>query len=230
MPFNREEWEHILEKAGRQFGLVLTGTQLAQFSAHAELLLRWNQKTNLTTITEPEDMAVKHFIDAAAPIGMVKDEDHLIDLGSGGGFPGLPLKILNPSLQVTLVDASRKKVSFLKEVIRTLGLTGIQALHARGEELALDPKHLGKYDVAVSRAFSSLASFVSMALPFVKKGGRIIAMKAKKISEEMESLRGIDIRLQNGMLLHGDNLPVDIHSYELPFSNDKRAMISLMVP
>ncbi len=230
MTWNGKEWDCLLEKAALECGIPLTALQLNQCNAHAELLYRWNQKTNLTTITDPLDMVVKHFIDSMLSGRMLTDGERVIDIGSGGGFPGVPLKILNPSLHITLIDAVRKKVSFLKEVIRTLHLGEIEALHERAEALARKSDHHQRYDVAISRAFSSLNTIIPMALPLLKKNGRIIAMKGRNVGEEIDDLVSLRIAMPDGRDIRGMDLHVDSFYYDLPFSGDKRVLLRIIFP
>jgi 16S rRNA (guanine527-N7)-methyltransferase len=131
MKIGSDEWSQVIVDGARAFGLDLDSRHTDRFAAHAAELLHWNKTINLTTITDPYEVAVKHFVDSLAPAELISPGANLLDIGSGGGFPGLPLKVVIPSLSITLVDASRKKVNFLKHVIRTLKLKGIEALHIR---------------------------------------------------------------------------------------------------
>ncbi|MFZ5569217.1 MAG: 16S rRNA (guanine(527)-N(7))-methyltransferase RsmG [Thermodesulfobacteriota bacterium] len=230
MTWDPDEWKGLLEKAAAEGDIPLTALQLTQCSVHAELLWRWNQKTNLTSITRPREMVIKHFIDSMLPGKRLNPGERLIDIGSGGGFPGLPLKIAHPSLSVTMIDAVRKKVSFLNEVIRTLGLTGIRALHGRVEELGKTMGPDDRYDVAISRAFSSLRLFIPLALPLLKPGGRILAMKAKTIDEEVRELATLRMTLPDGREICGKELHLESWSYALPAAGGKRVLLGIIFP
>ncbi|MFC1883090.1 16S rRNA (guanine(527)-N(7))-methyltransferase RsmG [Thermodesulfobacteriota bacterium] len=139
MKIGSSEWSKLIIDGARAFDLDLDRHHTDRFTAYAAELLRWNQTINLTTLTDPCEVAVKHFVDSLAPAKLVSPGATLLDIGSGGGFPGIPLKVVIPTLSITLIDASRKKVTFLKHVIRTLKLEGIEALHIRAQDLAGDP-------------------------------------------------------------------------------------------
>jgi len=179
---------------------------------HADELIKWNKKTNLTAITKPVDIAVKHFVDSVIPSLKINRKASLVDIGSGGGFPGIPLKVILPELTVTLVDSSRKKVNFLKQVIRLLEMDNIDAIHYRIEELEGDSFFAGAFDVAISRAFSNLNRFVCLATPLLKKDGKIIAMKSKNTDTELKSFG------------NKRKEPV-VETYSLPFQDAMRTLI-----
>jgi len=179
---------------------------------HAEELIRWNNKTKLTAITEPVDVAVKHFVDSIVPSQKIGKEASLIDIGSGGGFPGIPLKVIRPDLAVTLVDSSLKKVNFLKQVIRLLDMDHINAIQGRIEELSGDSFYRGAFDVAISRAFSNLNRFADLAIPLLKKDGKLIAMKSKNTEDELNTFK------------RREKKPV-VENYSLPFQHAMRTLI-----
>ena len=158
-----------MQKLAQEFHALTGGTlssqQLAALDIYHQELNAWNAVHNLTAIREPEQVRVKHFLDSLPAVRSIPEGATLLDIGSGGGFPGLPLKVIRPSLTITLIDASRKKVSFLKHVIRTLKLDKIEALHIRAEDFAKDPLHRHQFDVIISRALSSLDSFRRRAWP-----------------------------------------------------------------
>ncbi len=192
---------------------------------HAEQLLKWNQKMNITAITDPEEVAIKHYVDAMAPVSRIPEKSALLDIGCGGGFPGIVLKIVMPSLQVTLVDASRKKVSFLKHVIHMLRLDGIDAHHVRGEHLPDQRFAQNGFDVVVSRAFSALDSFVSMAFPVLRENGRIIAMKGPQIDEELQTFNRLKLHTRNAALNPNDAFNIDVIQYQLPVLHSQRSLV-----
>lgn len=222
-------WKDTVRKGLDFFNVPSTPAMIEQLAFHASEMLFWNKKTNLTAITDPYEVAVKHMIDSAAAFSLIDPDSSVLDLGSGGGFPGIPLKILNPSLNMTLVDASRKKVSFLKHVIRTKSLDTIQALHARGEDLAGEESFQGRFDVVISRAFSGLDMFIPMALPFIKEGGRIIAMKGKELEPEEAGFETIQGRLCDGTLIRSQDLDMERILYSLPFIESQRAFLVIRV-
>lgn len=208
------EFETFLGQGAKKINVALTDHQVSLLSVHARELLLWNQKINLTAITRPLEMAEKHFIDALAVRRFICPAQRILDMGSGGGFPGIPLKVVLPDTEFCLVDASRKKVNFLKHVIRTLGLPQIQALHSRVEDLGQAPEHAGRYDGVISRGFADLEKFVDLALPFLKPGGIVYAMKGKAGVEE------ISLGLR-------DRFSVFQEVYQLPLLQSDRSMIRL---
>ncbi len=158
------------------------------FEKYFELLTDWNNKINLTAITEESEVAYKHFLDSISVFkcGVINEGDKIIDVGTGAGFPGLPMKIYDKTLSVTLLDSLNKRIVFLNEVINTLDLKNIYCVHGRAEDFGRDKDHREKYDVCVSRAVANLATLSELCLPFVKVGGYFVAMKGPKADEEIE--------------------------------------------
>jgi 16S rRNA (guanine527-N7)-methyltransferase len=178
---NKEALE-LLVCCAAEFGLELTTKQIGLFNAFAEELKKWNRKINLTAIKDDREIVIKHFADSLSLLGRLKTPGTLLDIGSGGGFPAIPLKIMLPHLTVVSVDAVEKKVLFQRHAARVLQLQDFSALHLRAEELA--KSHASMFDSIVSRAFSDLPFFVSLALPLLKNSGQIIAMKGREGREE----------------------------------------------
>lgn len=179
-----------------------------KFHKYYELLVEWNEKINLTAITEEDDVAVKHFLDSLnAAKGIVEDGMSVIDVGTGAGFPGLPVKIANPGISLTLVDSLNKRIGFLNEVISSLGLKGVETVHSRAEDLGINKDYREKYDVCVSRAVANLTTLCELCLPFVKVGGLFVSLKGPKAQEEAEEAKRA-IELLGGSL-------TDIKSYDL---------------
>lgn len=170
-------------------GVVLSDFQIEQFLTYYEMLVDWNQKMNLTAITEYEEVLKKHFIDSMSLIKAydVTKDSKVIDVGTGAGFPGLALKIAYPNLQVTLLDSLNKRIHFLDAVIESLGLKEVETIHGRAEDLAKPDMLREKFDLCVSRAVANLSTLSEYCLPFVKQGGQFISYKSEKISEEMEA-------------------------------------------
>jgi 16S rRNA (guanine527-N7)-methyltransferase len=175
----------------RTLGLRLTDNQVAAFQLYYEELVAWNQKFNLTAITAFEQVQIRHFLDSlsillAAPARATLDrtEPRIIDVGTGAGFPGIPLKLVCPGLQLTLLEATGKKVGFLQHLVARLGLQKVTPLHGRAEELGHDPAHREAYDLALARAVAEMATVAEYTLPFCKVGGWVIAQKGEAGSAE----------------------------------------------
>jgi 16S rRNA (guanine527-N7)-methyltransferase len=216
MEIGSGEWQGFIIDSARKLGIQIDETVTALFSVYASELLTWNRKINLTAITNPKDIAAKHFLDSLAPAEFIPEGARLLDIGSGAGFPGIPLKILKPSSSVLLIDAVRKKIHFLKHALRILNLEGIEARRIRTEDLLKDPDNAFNFDVIISRALSDLSLFVKNALPLLAKQGVIIAMKGKIASEELDAVRD-DVP--------GGNYSLEIEKYELPSLGDRRSLV-----
>ena len=157
-----------------------------KFYKYMKLLLEWNEKINLTAITEENEVIIKHFIDSLTIYKYLNEAKSIIDVGTGAGFPGIPIKILNKEIDITLMDSLNKRINFLNEVVKNLNLERISCIHSRAEELGRDKKFREKYDVAVSRAVANMSTLVEYLLPFVKVGGMGICMKGSSIDEELK--------------------------------------------
>lgn len=157
-----------------------------KFYKYMKLLLEWNEKINLTAITEENEVIIKHFIDSLTIYKYLNEAKSIIDVGTGAGFPGIPIKILNKEIDITLMDSLNKRINFLNEVVKNLNLERISCIHSRAEELGRDKKFREKYDVAVSRAVANMSTLVEYLLPFVKVGGMCICMKGSSIDEELK--------------------------------------------
>ena len=227
MKIGSNEWSKLIVDGARAFDLDLDRHHTDLFAAHARELLHWNNTINLTTITEPFEVAVKHLVDSLAPAKLISPDATLLDIGSGGGFPGIPLKVVMPTLSVTLIDASRKKVNFLKHVIRTLKLEGIEALHIRGENLADDPAYLEHFDFIVSRALTELKSFIRQALPLLASKGKIIALKGMMNQIEVETVRAYVLDQQNNSGSNHHPYFLSAETYDLPFTQSKRSIFKI---
>lgn len=179
---------HVKQKA-QEIEYTLQKEQLEQFFTYKELLIEWNKKMNLTAIEQEEDIITKHFIDSLSIASYIPDTAKVIDIGTGAGFPGIPLKILKKDLSITLLDSLNKRITFLEEVIRNLSLENIQAVHARAEELAHEEEYREQYDIAVSRAVAPMHTLLEYMLPYVKIGGKCICMKGPNLQEESKDLQ-----------------------------------------
>lgn len=177
----------------KEFHIELPENQVNQFMTYYELLVEWNSFMNLTAITEFDEVIKKHFVDSVSLMNALPDikekEYTLIDVGTGAGFPGIPLKIVFPKLKVVLLDSLNKRVSFLNEVINKLELTEIEAVHGRAEDFAKRKEYRETFDLCVSRAVANLATLSEYCLPFVKIGGSFISYKSEKITEEYENAK-----------------------------------------
>lgn len=186
MDVNDRLWGEIILECCESLGVAASAEHLGIFRIHAALLLEWAGKMNLTAATDPEQIAKRHFADSLALAPHIpKGAKTLVDIGSGAGFPGLPVKVVRPDLAVTLVDSVRKKVSFQKAVIRATGLDGIEAIEDRAENLA---KSGVKFDVVCARAVAELSLLWSLAEPLLSQGGVLLALKGKNAKAEADAL------------------------------------------
>ncbi len=210
----------ILAAKGKEAGLEFTEKQLEQFTKYYELLVETNKVMNLTAITEPEEVAVKHFIDSLLAY---EEADFagktLADVGTGAGFPGVPLKIYCPSLKVTLIDSLGKRLKFLQQVIDELGLENITCEHLRAEDAGRDKRFREKFDLVTARAVARLSVLSEYCLPLVKKGGKFVALKGSKYAEEIAEGEAA-LKILGGKLLSSE--PV-----KLPGLDDGRAIIKI---
>lgn len=211
-----DEWRAFIQDAANQLGIKVHRRQAEQFALHAHWLLEWNRKINLTSITDPRDMAIKHFIDAIAPMEHIPDTGRLLDIGTGGGFPGIPLKIMRPWQPMTLIDSVRKKVNFVRHVIRQIPLEGIEALHIRAEALA-DTIHADeRFDVIVCRALSDPTAAIALSRPLLAPGGKIVLYLGPGSAEGAEHESNDHIKVDEADFQYSSI------SYPLPFSHFTR--------
>lgn len=219
----------MLIEGAKEWGIFLEMFHVEHFQKYYALLLEWNQKMNLTAITEESEVVIKHLLDSLSVVksGKIKWEEKIIDVGTGAGFPSIPLKIVFPKLKATLLDSSKKRITFLEEVINKLGINGIELIHGRAEDIGKDIKYREQFDLSVARAVAPLNVLLEYTLPFVQVGGYFIALKGREVEEEIKSsqkalkeLKGEieevkQIRLPFSDILHhliiirkGDNCPL----------------------
>ena len=208
-----------LISASKLFGLALDGEQLGKFEKFFRLVVDANQKMNLTTITEPRDFAIKHVIDSLSAWDdkIFRGDEKILDVGTGAGFPGIPLKIFRPQLKVWLIDSLNKRVEFLKRVVNELELANVEIFHGRAEELARQKNFREQFEIVTSRAVARLNILAEYCLPFVAVGGKFIAMKGKNFSEELDETRAAIKILGGGEIL--------IREPKLPTIDESRAVI-----
>lgn len=204
-----------LARGAIELGIVLDQPQLEKFAIFAAELCKWNRKINLTAITRAEDIAIKHFLDSLAVVTYVNLGGNLLDIGSGGGFPAIPLKIVTPAVDIVSVDAVEKKILFQKHIARVLFLEKFRAVHTRVE--ALMGVYPEQFNTIISRAFSDVTKYAQLALPLLAPEGVIIAMKGREGRAEAESssekLAGLGVSV------------VKIEEFLLPIINEKRSLI-----
>lgn len=185
---SRESYLSQIKEGFSQLDYQLTDRQADQFYRYYEMLVETNKVMNLTAITDFPDVLVKHFIDSGALMKTVEMENvrRLIDIGTGAGFPGIPLKILFPHLQVTLLDSLNKRIRFLQQVVEDLGLKEVRLLHGRAEDYAHQKEYRERYDLCVSRAVANLSTLSEYCIPYITKEGLFVSYKSGKITDELE--------------------------------------------
>lgn len=197
-------------------GIQLSDEQLKQFSIFYDHMIEMNQVMNLTSITDEDEVILKHFYDSMSVIKYYDfhDQMNVIDVGTGAGFPGIPLAILLPNVQFTLMDSLNKRITFLKEVVKKCGLKNVECIHSRAEELAKDGDYRENYDVCVSRAVANLSVLLEYCIPFIKKGGKFISYKSISSEEELTDSKNAQNKLCCKLK---ENI-----SFELPDTDIKR--------
>ena len=210
------ENKNLLVQGGKTFGIDLDEKAIEAFELYLKELVKWNQKFNLTAIRSEKEIVLKHFLDSLSVYPHLPKLSSISDIGSGPGFPGIPLKIVEPNLAMTLIDSVRKKVDFQMHIIRMLGLKGIEAIHGRVQDKGILQSLGGRFDITLSRAFSDLRTFLVLSLPLLKEEGMAIAMKGTVNHKEIELLteaEGAQYRLRKSVPL------------TLPFSSFKRTIL-----
>lgn len=213
----KEQFYKEMREKGKE--LDLSVEQIEKFYKYMELLIEWNKKMNLTAIVEPKEIILKHFIDSLTILKNVKDGDEIVDVGTGAGFPGIPLSIMNKNIEITLVDSLNKRLIFLQEVIKQLELKNVEIIHARAEEFGQNEKYREKFDIATSRAVANLSTLSEYLIPLVKINGKCICMKAADTKEEIS-------QAQKAIEVLGGTIE-KIEEFELPESDIRRTIILL---
>jgi 16S rRNA (guanine527-N7)-methyltransferase len=214
---NQTEFNNLLDKYLEKIDIVINETQKEQFHKYMDLLIEWNKKINLTAIVEPEEIILKHFIDSVTISKYINQDDKTIDIGTGAGFPGIPLKIIRPELKIELLDSLNKRINFLNIVVDELKLKNIECIHSRVEEFAKNKKNREKYDIVTSRAVANLNVLVEYMIPLIKIGGRCICMKGPNIEEEIA-------KSQNAIKILGGEIE-KVEEFTLPETDIKRTII-----
>ena len=210
------ENKDLLIEGAKTFGIDLDEKAIRAFETYLEELLKWNRKINLTAIRSEKGIVLKHFLDSFSVHPYLPHGSVVLDIGSGAGFPGIPLKIIHPAMEVTLIDSVRKKVDFQRHIIRVLGLGGTEVIHGRVQDKEILRDFGGRFDIILSRAFSDLETLLALSLPFLRTEGKVVAMKGGVDDKELRLLTGTEgtpYRLQRAI------------SLTLPFSSAKRTIL-----
>ena len=216
---NIEEFKKIMTLYATKLNIKFTEEQLEKFYQYMNLLLEWNEKINLTAIVEPKEVILKHFIDSLTINKYLKENSTLADVGTGAGFPGIPLKILRPDIKITLVDSLNKRINFLNEVIEKLNLENIVTVHSRIEDFGKNKNYREKFDYVTARAVANLAVLSEYLIPIAKIGGKCVCMKGSNVEDEITSAKNAI------SVLGGKSERID--EFKLPDSDISRNVIVL---
>ena len=213
----KEKFYESMREKSMVLGIDFYVEQLDKFYKYMELLIEWNQKINLTAIIEPEEIILKHFIDSITILKYIEKDAKIVDVGTGAGFPGIPVSIMRPDLKITLVDSLNKRLIFLQEVIKELNLENIEIIHSRAEEFGQNKKYRESFDIATSRAVANLSTLSEYLIPLVKIGGKVISMKAADANNEINDAK-------NAIEILGGKIN-KIDEFNLPNSDIGRTII-----
>ena len=217
-----KEDENILINGAQKMGINLHEEQIKKFSRYLELLVQWNQKINLTSLKTPQEIIIKHFLDSISCIKIINkyiriEGIHIIDVGTGAGFPGIPIKIVCPSISLSLLEARKKKTIFLEKITKEINFQKVEILNGRAETFGKCPDYRQKYDIVLSRALAFLSTLSEYCLPLVRVGGLFVAQKGRSYREE------IDKALKAVQFLGGELIGVE--SVRIPFINQERHLL-----
>ena len=199
-----DEFKKVFDFESKKMNIILDDLKMERFYKYMNLLLEWNEKINLTAITDEREIIVKHFLDSLTIEKYLDNIKNLADIGTGAGFPGIPIKIFNPNIKITLVDSLNKRVNFLNDIVKELKLENVEVIHSRAEDLGKDKNCREKFDVVTSRAVANMSVLSEYLLPLVKIDGKCICMKGAEIEEELESAK-YAIKLLGGRIEKVDN-------------------------
>lgn len=214
-----KEFDQKIKEYAKEIGIMLNEKQIKQFYHYQQIMLQWNEKINLTAITEQEEIILKHFIDSLTIAKYIEKNAKLIDVGTGAGFPGIPLKIIREDIDILLLDSLNKRVNFLNEVIKQLKLLNTQVIHSRVEDLGKDKKYRENFDYATSRAVANLATLSEYLMPLVKLKGVCICMKGACVEEEIK-------QSQKAISILGGSIKL-VDKFQLPKSQIDRNIVLL---
>ncbi len=212
--FRKEITPYLVE-----LNIDLTENQIKQFFDYMNLLIEWNKIMNLTSIIEPKDIIIKHFVDSLTIVNMIEKKSRIIDVGTGAGFPGIPIKIIYPETEIILLDSLNKRIKFLDEVIKTLKLKKIHTIHGRAEDFGQDVEYREKFDYAVARAVAPLNILLEYLMPFVRVHGECICMKGSNVEEELAASKN-SIKTLKGLL-------TSKNEFFIPHTDIKRTIIDI---
>ena len=213
------EFAEMMQYYFKELNISLSNEQINKFYDYMNLLIEWNKVMNLTGITDPKEIILKHFIDSLTALDRIDKNQTIIDVGTGAGFPGIPIKIAYPKTKVVLLDSLNKRINFLNEVISKLDLKDITTVHGRAEDFGNNKNHRERYDIAIARAVAPLNILLEYLMPFVKQDGKCICMKGTDVKEELE-------RGTNAINVLGGKL-TDTTEFNLPHTDMNRTIIEV---
>lgn len=213
------EFFEDIDKLSSKIEIMLDEKQKEQFYKYMQLLLEWNEKINLTAITDPKEIILKHFIDSITISKYIPKDAYIADIGTGAGFPGIPLKIVREDINIVLVDSLNKRIKFLDDVIQNLELKNIKTIHARAEEFGQNKEYREMFDIVTSRAVANLTTLSEYLIPLVKKNGKCLSMKGPDIKQEIEASKKA-IKVLGGTI-------TNIYEFKLPDSDIERTVIEI---